>query len=76
MTEINVEADYVNHQFHVWADGELVKTGLSVEIQKALMKRVIADCTATFRRALDSSQPDTPPGLETSIDQHWGDPCR
>lgn len=75
MTEINVEADYVNHQFHVWTDGELVKTGLSVEIQKALMRRVVADCTAVFKGALDSSQPDGPPGLELSIFQQWQPPC-
>lgn len=65
MPELEVQADYVNYQFHVWADGELVKTGLSVEIQKALMKRVVADCTEMFRQSLRAQLSDVPPGLES-----------
>ena len=67
MSDIKIEADYINYQFHVWSDGQMVETGLSVEVQKALMRQVITDCTTVFKQALQSQLSEAPPGLESMM---------
>ena len=67
MSNLKIQADYVNYQFHVLLDDHIVDTGLSVDIQKALMRRVIQDCTTVFKQALQSQLSEAPPGLESMM---------
>lgn len=66
---ISVQADYVNHQFHVWKDNQWVDIKLPAEVQAALMRQVVADMCQYFTQALQSQMSDVPPGL-VELTQH------
>lgn len=65
MKDLEVKADYVNYQFHVWKDNYLVDIKLPAEVQAALMRQVVADCCQYFTQVLQSQMSDVPPGLAT-----------
>ena len=68
-SDISVQADYVNHQFHVWQENQWLDIKLPAEVQAALMRQVVKDCCQYFTQALQSQMSDVPPGLAT-LTQH------
>ena len=69
MKSIEVKADYVNGQFHIWQDNQWVDVKLPAKVQAAMMKQVVADCCQLFTMTLESEMADSPPGL-AELTQH------
>lgn len=67
MALIKIDPDYINHQFHIWKDDQYIELGLPVDIQEAIMKKVIQDCSTVFKQALSLQLSEFPPGLESMI---------
>lgn len=64
MKSLEVKADYVNHQFHVFQDNRWVDIKLPAQVQAALISRVASDCGQVIKSILKSQMSDVPPGLE------------
>ncbi len=63
MSDITVQSDYTNLQFHVWKDGKLVEVKLPAEVQAAIIMQVAQDLCDYFRQVLESGSHDAPPEL-------------
>lgn len=62
---VSVQIDYHNLQFLVFEDGKLtMDTPLSVEVQQAVIKKVIHDVVNEIRMQLNADVPDHSPGLK------------
>ena len=64
MKAVDIKADYVNYQFHVFQDNHWVDIKLPAEVQAALMRQVVADCCQAFKQVLTPQFSENPPGLE------------
>ena len=67
METFDVKPDYVNGQFHAWQDGRQIEIKLPAELQAAMMKQVISDCSYVFKQAIKNQLSDVPPGIEAMI---------
>lgn len=65
---IEVVVDYRNLQFFVYEDGRLTMDNpLPVEVQRAVLNKVIHDVVNEIRAQINADVPDRPPGLKEQI---------
>lgn len=61
---ITAQIDYRNLQILIYQDDKPVENPLPVEVQRAVLKKVIHEVAENFRRELRGQLTDQPPGLD------------
>ncbi len=68
MNQVNdVQIDYVNLQFMVFNNGKLLDNPLPVEVQRAVILKILQEVAECIRTQIIHGLSDDPPGLKEHL---------